>query len=257
VVGYVALSALRKKPLTIKDWEAPLPPPRLALAQIGLSSLDWACAGGVLYVLLPAGHHFSFPYFLGVFLLAQIAGVSSQAPGDLGVFEAVVLVFLTPVLPTPAVLSSLVAYRGIYYLLPLGIAPVMLAAHELLQRREAIGRIAAVAGGWSSVLTPQVLAVSTFEILPIDQVPAILSTLRVVSDAWLEETRTREKRFSLGFFSENYLKEGPIAVWSVKQEKSSPLPTCGWARTKKNSLRISCAIHQMRLRTSWNICFSN
>lgn len=162
VGGYVVLSTLRKEPLTIKDWKAPLPPPRLALAQIGLSSLDWICAGGVLYVLLPAGHHFSFPYFLGIFLLAQIAGVSSQVPGGLGVFEAVVLVFLTPALPTPAVLSSLVAYRGIYYLLPLGIATVMLAAHELLQRREAIGRIAAVAGSWSSVLTPQVLAVSTF-----------------------------------------------------------------------------------------------
>lgn len=162
VAGYLLLSAVWKTPITVRGWEIPLPPLPLALGQMLLSSADWTCAGGVLYVLLPAESHFSFPYVLGIFLLAQIAGVSSQAPGGLGVFEAVVLMFIADSAPTPTVLGSLVAYRGIYYLFPLGIATVTLATHELLQRRETIGRLAAAVGRWSPVLTPQVLAVSTF-----------------------------------------------------------------------------------------------
>jgi len=162
VLGYFLLSALRKEPISIHGWEIPLPPPRLAAAQILLSALDWTLAGGVLYVLLPTEQPFSFPYFLGVFVLAQIAGVSSQAPGGLGVLETVVLVLLANALPTPAVLGSLLAYRGIYYLLPLAVATVMLAMHELMPRRETLGRIAAAAGRWSPIVIPQVLAISVF-----------------------------------------------------------------------------------------------
>jgi phosphatidylglycerol lysyltransferase len=44
-----------------------------------------------------------------------------------------------------------------------------------------------------------------FEVVPRANVAAILSELRTVSDAWLAERNTAEKRFSLGFFDERYL----------------------------------------------------
>ena len=42
--------------------------------------------------------------------------------------------------------------------------------------------------------------------------PAILPQLRAVSDAWLAEKNTAEKRFSLGFFDERYLANFDIGV---------------------------------------------
>lgn len=51
-----------------------------------------------------------------------------------------------------------------------------------------------------------------FEVVSPEQVPEILDRLRVISDAWLAEKKTREKRFSLGFFSEQYIRQCPVAV---------------------------------------------
>jgi phosphatidylglycerol lysyltransferase len=51
-----------------------------------------------------------------------------------------------------------------------------------------------------------------FELVPQESVGAILPELRRVSDAWLAEKKTGEKRFSLGFFDERYLAHFNIAV---------------------------------------------
>ena len=45
----------------------------------------------------------------------------------------------------------------------------------------------------------------SFEIVPAECVPSILPLLKEVSDAWLADRRSREKGFSLGFWSEPYL----------------------------------------------------
>jgi phosphatidylglycerol lysyltransferase len=51
-----------------------------------------------------------------------------------------------------------------------------------------------------------------FEIIPPEDVPALLPVLQAVSDDWLAAKRTREKGFSLGFFDAEYLANFPIAV---------------------------------------------
>ncbi len=53
---------------------------------------------------------------------------------------------------------------------------------------------------------------ATCEVMPASEVGAIMPELRAVSDAWLEEKKTAEKRFSLGFFDERYLSHFDIAV---------------------------------------------
>jgi phosphatidylglycerol lysyltransferase len=55
-----------------------------------------------------------------------------------------------------------------------------------------------------------------FEVVPKEGVPAILGDLRAISDAWLGGKATREKGFSLGFFDERYLCEGPVAIARVE-----------------------------------------
>ncbi|MGH7500042.1 MAG: phosphatidylglycerol lysyltransferase domain-containing protein, partial [Gemmatimonadales bacterium] len=52
----------------------------------------------------------------------------------------------------------------------------------------------------------------TFEVIPVGAVTPVLPELRAISDAWLEEKRTREKGFSLGRFDEAYISRFPIAV---------------------------------------------
>ena len=49
----------------------------------------------------------------------------------------------------------------------------------------------------------------SFEIIAADPV---MDELRVISDSWLAEKRTREKGFSLGFFSEQYIRRCAVAV---------------------------------------------
>ena len=162
VAGYLLFSALRTTPLKIREWELPFPPLRLAIAQVVLSSLDWALAAGVLYVLLPTTDNLSYPLFLGIYILAQIAGVSSQIPGGLGVFETIIVLLLSPQLPAPAILGSLVVYRGIYYLSAARDRHRAPCDTRTLPQEEELSQLAGVFGRWASVLTPHFLALSTF-----------------------------------------------------------------------------------------------
>ncbi len=162
VGGYLLWSLLRKKPLRILYWEFPLPSFRVFLAQIAVSSLDWALAGTILYVLLPSFSEPSYLGFLGIYLLAQTAGLVSQIPGGLGVFEAVIVLLLSPKLPASAVLGSLFAYRLIYYLIPLGVAAVMLGAHEVLQKKKEVQWVVDIIGHWIPQFVPPILSITTF-----------------------------------------------------------------------------------------------
>ncbi|HJY81367.1 MAG TPA: bifunctional lysylphosphatidylglycerol flippase/synthetase MprF [Candidatus Binatia bacterium] len=186
VGGYLFCSAFRKTPLQIREWKIPLPPLWLAFSQVALSSLDWALAGSVLYVLLPDTATLSYPGFLGIFILAQITGVVSQVPGGLGVFETVVLLLLSPQFPTLSILGALVAYRGIYYLLPLGVASVLLGAHELLEKKKEVRWLAGLFGQWGPAVVPQLLAFITFIggaiLLFSGATPAIYSRLTWLKD---------------------------------------------------------------------------
>lgn len=71
---------------------------------------------------------------LGVFLLSQFAGLSSQVPGGLGVFEALTVVILSPSLKPDILVAALIIYRIIFYLVPFIIAVVSFAVNELLYR---------------------------------------------------------------------------------------------------------------------------
>lgn len=52
----------------------------------------------------------------------------------------------------------------------------------------------------------------SFDVVGAADVCAILPRLRAISDDWLASKRTREKRFSLGFFDERYLSHYPAGI---------------------------------------------
>ncbi|MFC1863045.1 bifunctional lysylphosphatidylglycerol flippase/synthetase MprF [Thermodesulfobacteriota bacterium] len=162
VFGYLCLSLLRKKPLNIQNWEFSLPSTRLLISQMAIASLDWGLAGSVLYVLMAPFYNLSFPSFLGVYLLAQLAGLASQLPGGLGVFETVVVLLLSPAVPASQVLGSLVVYRGIFYILPLLIAAFLLGSQELFKKKETFKNLAQFFGNWLSEIIPVFFSFTTF-----------------------------------------------------------------------------------------------
>jgi len=56
----------------------------------------------------------------------------------------------------------------------------------------------------------------TFEIIPAKDLDAEMATFEEISANWLESKRTREKRFSLGYFDPQYIRRTPAAVVRVK-----------------------------------------
>jgi len=151
-----------KRPLRIRDWEFSFPSLRILFSQIIIASLDWAVAGGIVYILLPAMPGFSFFKFLSVFLVAQVAGIASQIPGGLGIFETVVILLLPPDIPRRQVAGSLLVFRGIYYILPLLTATFLLGIQELLQRWDAIRRFHQAFSGWIAAVIPMAFSFTTF-----------------------------------------------------------------------------------------------
>ena len=141
VTVYAAWSLRRRGPITVGRWALPSVSRRLLAAQLIVPALDWILAGAALYVLLPSGHGLNFPIFLGIFLLAQFAGLLSHVPGGLGVVQTIIVLLLAPYLSPAAVLGPLLAYRGVYYLLPFGAGVVSAGGPRAatVQRREALG----------------------------------------------------------------------------------------------------------------------
>ena len=141
VVGlfiYLWASIYYKKDLVIKGVDFKMPKFGLAMAQIFIGSLDILMASLVLYSVLISFVEINFFTFMGAFIIAQVLGVYSQVPGGLGVFE---LVFsnILPGQDNQAILfGALIAYRIIYYLLPLILSGIVLVVYEFLRNKKNI-----------------------------------------------------------------------------------------------------------------------
>lgn len=132
IAAYVIWNGFHHRSLRIRNWTLPHLPLGLCCAQIAIASLDWVLSAAVLYALLPAS--VSYPAFLGIYLLAQFAGVVSTVPGGLGVFETVILLLLNSSISSVLILGILLVYRVIYYLLPVSVAITLLGVYELRRK---------------------------------------------------------------------------------------------------------------------------
>ena len=154
-VTYFALTVALRKPVTIRGWSFRLPSPQITLGQTIVSGVDLCLAAAALYVLLP---HSSVSYsaFVGVYVLSVIAIIVSNVPGGLGVLESV-MIYSLPQIPVERMLAALLAFRVIYFLLPLGAASLPLALHETWMQRHRLKAAAGVARDWLSAVAPQAL----------------------------------------------------------------------------------------------------
>ena len=161
VCAYALWACLARGTLEIRGWALRAPGPWIGVTQIVLSVLDLSLSCAVLWSLLPGGGHVGFITFVGVYAAAVIAGIISHVPGGVGVFEAVIL-FTLPGVPTDALLGSLLAYRAIYYLVPLVFGTLLFGSKELAAQRQRLAWAQELASLYIAPVVPQIAGSLTF-----------------------------------------------------------------------------------------------
>jgi len=155
LAAYLPFSLLKRSPLRVGGFEFVLPRPSWTIAQLTLSALDWALAAGIFFVLLPHAKGLSLGIVLGAYLLAQVVGLASHVPGGLGVFEGAMVLLLGSYLSGEVVLGAAIAYRILYYLVPLVVAVLLFGGYEALQRRHLFDRGRELFSRWVPEVVPR------------------------------------------------------------------------------------------------------
>lgn len=80
-----------------------------------------------------------------------------------------------------------------------------------------------------------------FALVPVEEVPSLEPALASLSQEWLATRRTREKSFSLGFYSRAYIERFPIAVvrWNGRLVAFANV----WATDNKRELSVDLMRH--------------
>lgn len=110
VAGYL-LWAIAGSPIRWRGRSITQPTSGAALAQVVLSTFEWLTMAAALYVLLPAQDKISFLSFAVAFAIATVAGLVSNVPGGLGVFETTLVVLIGSMTSPAALAVALLTYR--------------------------------------------------------------------------------------------------------------------------------------------------
>jgi uncharacterized membrane protein YbhN (UPF0104 family) len=133
-VTYLLLSANVRKPLRLRTWRFDLPRWPLAVGQLMVGTVNFAFVAGCLHQMLSALGDASYLKVATASITANIAAIISHVPGGLGVLEATIV----QVLPGAESIAAVIAYRVIYYFIPLAVGlPVFICSEFVLKRHEA------------------------------------------------------------------------------------------------------------------------
>jgi uncharacterized membrane protein YbhN (UPF0104 family) len=140
------ISAVTRRPVQFWRWRFELPSGGIVLSQIIIASVEILISGAALWLLLPDQHGASFWEFLGIYCAALVVAMISHVPGGLGVFETILLLGLSAQGSAGSVLGALLAYRFLYYVVPLMVAGLTLLVWEARAKH---GPVAAIRAWWS------------------------------------------------------------------------------------------------------------
>lgn len=120
LLAYYAVAIMfNNKSIRIGGIKFHIPSFGMSLVQTVLGIADALCAGLVLYFCIRPYIDLPFGIFIGLYVIAMVAGVFSQVPGGIGVFESIFMVALPDTVDKANIFGALLAYRIIYYVLPL------------------------------------------------------------------------------------------------------------------------------------------
>jgi uncharacterized membrane protein YbhN (UPF0104 family) len=135
-IGYLMLAAFVRRPLRLRNWSLQMPSLPLAIGQVVIGPLNFACVAACLYQALAAVADAAYLGVAAVYVIANVTALVTHVPGGLGVIEAVVLFLL----PQGQIVGALVVFRFVYFFVPLAIGSLLLAAVELARRHQAPAR---------------------------------------------------------------------------------------------------------------------
>lgn len=156
VVAYVLLSRQLKQ-INLWRLQIELPGPGMAIGQVVVASLDVAATAAIAYALLPSTPGLGYPTFLAIYIASYTAGLVASVPGGLGVFDGAMLLGLSAWLPAPRILGMIFVFRIFYYIVPLFLAGILFAGHELLLRGDAILAPLGLRGGKARLPRPSLV----------------------------------------------------------------------------------------------------
>jgi phosphatidylglycerol lysyltransferase len=116
------------------------------LAQLAFGVVDIATAGAALWCFIPHAN-VSFVTFLAVYSASLLLGIAGHTPGGVGVFESAMVFALRGDVTAPSLVAGLLAYRVVYFGLPLMLSAGLLAGFEgrALRDRLPLRRVAGLA----------------------------------------------------------------------------------------------------------------
>jgi uncharacterized membrane protein YbhN (UPF0104 family) len=133
VAGYVTFARVLRR-VRLFGQTIELPGVRMAVLQVLLATVDVAITATIFYQLLPAVPHLTWAIFLGVYVASYTAGLATNLPGGIGVFDTAMLLGLAPYIDAPRIVGAIVVFRLYYYVIPLFLAGLLFAGNEILLR---------------------------------------------------------------------------------------------------------------------------
>ena len=103
--------------LRLKTLQLNLPSLRMTGSIVVWSAVDLCAAGAALWILLPSDADLSLMAFLPIYMIALGAALISNTPGGVGPFE-LVLISALPQISPDALMTSVIAFRLVYYAVP-------------------------------------------------------------------------------------------------------------------------------------------
>ena len=143
---------------SIKRWELQLPPAAVLLRLIVLAVIDIALVAYIIHILIPVSIQVSYLEVFSAYVQAVTVGIVSHVPGGLGVFELTMVASL-PKVDKTTLISVLLLFRVLYYLIPFMLGILSFVLHEAYIRSgiEATERHRILPSVW----VPQLLALAT------------------------------------------------------------------------------------------------
>ncbi|WP_137131403.1 lysylphosphatidylglycerol synthase domain-containing protein [Rhizobium sp. FY34] len=130
-VAYFICSIWGRPPLKFRSFRMEMPTTPMCAAQILVGTVNFGCVAGALDQLLTTFTEAGYLQVASAYVTATIAAMLSHVPGGLGVLEATMLLLL----PASASIGALVAFRVLYYFIPLMIGVPLLLVSEAYFRR--------------------------------------------------------------------------------------------------------------------------
>lgn len=133
VAAYVALAHFRSRPVKIWRWRVEIPSTRVALLQVLVGTVNFALVSACLHQCIAGIAEVPYLSVVAVYVSANVATLITHVPGGLGVIESVVLYLV----PAQQVIGAVIAFRVIYFLIPLALGTTLFLITAVTMRKKA------------------------------------------------------------------------------------------------------------------------